>query len=184
MRQLAPRASTGGQLLLWVKSASSRIALRCIGAWPVLTSHTVSEPLPLPRFCVKISDWLVKVAAGCARLPVSGTDCEAVPDDPLPPASSLTVRVPLRVFLSSAPIWLSVMLIWQVAWPASALGQLLLWPKSGSVPLSSEIEVMWSRPSPLFVSVTVAGVAGPLSGWLITTAGRLKLPRAAGGAPV
>src|SRR5207253_4498811 len=164
MRQLAPGARTGGQLLLWVKSPSSRIAIRCVGARPVLTGRNVFEALPLPRFWVKINDWLVKVAAGCARLPVSGTDCEAVPDDPLPPASSLTVRVPLRVFLSSAPIWLSVMLIWQLAWPASALGQLLLWPKSGSVPLSSEIEAMWSRPSPLLVSVTVAGVAGPLSG--------------------
>src|SRR6266568_3670420 len=163
MRQLAPGARTGG---------------------PLLTSRTVSEPLPLPRFWVKTSDWLVKVAAGCARLPVSGTDCEALPDDPLPPASSLTVSVPLRVFLSSAPIWLSVIVIRQLAWPASALGQLLLWAKSGSVPLSSEIELMWSRPSPLFVSVTVAGVAGPLRGWLITSAGGLSVTRAAVASPL
>src|SRR5438552_18820325 len=162
MRQLAPGARTGGQLLLWVKSPSSRIALRCIGAWPVLTSRTVSEPLPLPRFWVNTSDWLVNVAAGCARLPVSGTDCEALPDDPLPPASSLTVSVPLRVFLSSAPIRLSVPVISHLAWPANALGQLLLCAKSGSVPLSSELEVMWSRPSPLFVSVTLVGVAGQI----------------------
>src|SRR5712691_8036059 len=134
MAQPAPGASTGGQLLLWEKSPSSRIALRWSGACPVLTSLMVSEPLLPPRFWAKISDWLVKLAADCARLPVSGTDCDAPPDDPLPPASSLTVSVPLRVFLSSAPIWLSVM------------------------------EVMWSRPPPLFVRVTVAGVAGALIG--------------------
>src|SRR5438105_5700362 len=154
-----------------------------MGACPVLTSRIVSEPLLLPRFWVKINDWLVNVAAGCARLPVRGTDCEALPDDPLPPASSLTVSVPLRVFLSSAPIWLSVIVIWQVAWPGSAPGQLLLWAKSGSVPLSRDIEVMCRRPSPLFVSVTMAGVAGPMIGWLITTAGGLRVTRAAVASP-
>src|ERR1700694_465727 len=114
MAQLAPGASTGGQLLLWEKSPSPRIALRSLGPWRVLTSLIVSEPLLLPRFWVKISDWLVKVAAACARLSVSGTDCDAPPDDPLPPASSLTVSVPLRVFLSSASLWLRVMVIWEL----------------------------------------------------------------------
>src|SRR5689334_24850536 len=95
--QLAPGASTGGQLLVWAKSPSSWMPLRCRGARPLLARRNVSGELLVPRFWVKVSDCWLKVAADCARLPVNGSDWDALePEFPLPPASALTVSVPVR----------------------------------------------------------------------------------------
>src|SRR5438477_965315 len=154
--------------------------LRCRGAFPVLASRMVSAALDDPRFWVKVSDCWLKVAAACARLPVKGTDCEVPPplELALPPASSFTVSVPVRVVWSSGAIGLRVIVIWQLLCAAITPGQVLLCAKSGLLPGSSPIELMCSNPLPLFVIVTIAGAGVPLIGWLITTAGGLNVTTA------
>ena len=163
--QLAPGSSTGGQLLLWAKSPSSWMPLRWSGARPLLASRMVSAGLVVPTFWANVSDCWLKVAAAWARLPVNGTDCEVPPlVEALPPASSLTVRVPVRVVMSSGASGLRMIVIWQLLCAAITAGQLLLWEKSGLVPGSSPIELMCNSPLPLFVIVTRAGAGVPLIG--------------------
>src|ERR1700719_1553179 len=148
----------------------------------------VSVALAVPRFWVNVIDWRLKLAIDCARLPVSGTDCDvppaAVSPDAFPAASSTTVSMPVRVALSSEAIWLSVTVIWQLLCAAITLGQLLLWENSGLVPWSSPTDEMCSNPSPLLVRVTIAGAGGALAGWWITTAGGLRLTSEAVPRPV
>ena len=86
----------------------------------------VCAPLVVPRFWVNVNADRLKLATACARLPVNGTDCEVPPPLTLPAASSFTVSVPVRAFLSSGPIWPSVIVIWQLLWAGITLGQLLL----------------------------------------------------------
>src|ERR1700687_6353019 len=99
----------------------------------------VSHALLVPRFCVNVSDWRLKLAIDCARLPVSGTDCEVPPatrsPGALPAASSTTVSIPVRVTLSSGAIWLRVTVIWQLLCAVITLGQVLLCENPGLVPL-------------------------------------------------
>ena len=129
----------------------------------------VSVVLADPRFWVNVIDWRLKLAMDCARLPVSGTDCEVPPavisPTEFPAASSTTVSMPVRVTLSSGAIWLRVTVISQLLCAVITLGQLLLCEKPGLVPWSRPIDVMCSSPSPLLVRVTIAGVGGALAGW-------------------
>src|SRR6202165_4055479 len=129
----------------------------------------VSFALLAPRFWVNVIDCRLKLAIDCARLRLSGTDCDVPPEvrspTEFPAASSTTVSMPVRVALSSGAIWPSITVIWQLLCAVITLGQLLLGEKPGLVPRSRPVDVMCSSPSPLLDRVTIPGAGGAFAGW-------------------
>src|ERR1700722_3890081 len=94
MTHVLPEARVTGQLLVWIKSPATEMAIPVSAVDPLLLSVlvivTLFAPITVPG---KLRDEGLSVAPGTTPGPESCTDCVCVP----PPALFVKARVPLRV---------------------------------------------------------------------------------------